>query len=102
MYSWTGENRLRRMETRTDLPAAVPRINLEFKYDQMGRCIKMEVKDGATVLETRYYVWNGWQRNWELDESSGFTKAFEWGPDVSHAQDGAGTRGGLPHHERLL
>lgn len=54
------------------------------------------------MLETRYHVWYGWRMIWELNETFGFTKAFDWGPDVSHAQDGAGTQGGLSHHERLL
>lgn len=51
------------MQTRTDLAAAVQRINLEFKYDHLGRCIMKQDKEGATVLETRYCVWNGWHEN---------------------------------------
>lgn len=36
-YGWDGENRLIWMESRTDLPTAMPRQRVEFGYDFMSR-----------------------------------------------------------------
>ena len=59
MYTRFGENRLRKMETRTDLPACVPRVNPVFTYDHIGRLFAIQGKEGATVLETRFHMLNG-------------------------------------------
>ena len=95
MYTWTGENRLRKLETRSGLPAGVPNLTLEFKYDHMGRRIHKVVKENGTTVEDRRYVWHGWRLLWELDSSSALKKLYTWGPDASHTLEGAGTVGGL-------
>jgi hypothetical protein len=38
-YTWNGENRLIKAETRDDLPASVPRLKVEYAYDHQGRMV---------------------------------------------------------------
>jgi RHS repeat-associated protein len=95
VYTWTAENRLRKMETRDDLPAGVPNLTLEFKYDHLGRRIQKVVKvDDTTVLDRRY-AWMGRQLLWEVNSAGSVVKGYEWGPDLSQTMEGAGTVGGL-------
>jgi RHS repeat-associated protein len=95
VYTWTAENRLRKMETRDDLPAGVPNLTLEFKYDHLGRRIQKVVKvDDTTVLDRRY-AWMGRQLKWEVNSAGSVVKSYEWGPDLSQTMEGAGTVGGL-------
>ena len=42
-YTWDAENRLVLVTTRDGLPAAVPRVKLEFVYDHMSRRIAKRV-----------------------------------------------------------
>jgi RHS repeat-associated protein len=95
VYTWTAENRLRKMETRNDLPAGVPNLTMEFKYDYLGRRVQKLVKENGTTTLDRRYMWDGWKMVMELDSSGTVKKGYEWGPDLSHTFEGAGTIGGL-------
>jgi RHS repeat-associated protein len=95
VYTWTAENRLRKMETRDDLPADVPDLTLEFKYDYLGRRIQKVVKVGGTTTLDRRYVWQGWRMIEEVNSAGAVQVGYEWGPDLSQTLEGAGTVGGL-------
>jgi hypothetical protein len=83
------------METWDDLPAGVPNLTLEFKYDHLGRRIQKVAKvDDTTVLDRRY-AWMGRQLKWEVNSAGSVVKSYEWGPDLSQTMEGAGTVGGL-------
>ena len=63
--AWDAENRLTGMETRADLPSAIPRQKLGFKYDCRSRRVQkvVETWNGtawATTLDQRF-VWDGWR-----------------------------------------
>jgi YD repeat-containing protein len=42
-YTWNAENRLVALQTRTDLPADIPRIKIEYLYDYLGRRVSKRV-----------------------------------------------------------
>jgi RHS repeat-associated protein len=105
-YTWDGENRLARAETRADLPAGVPRLRLDFSYDDSGRRIlKRRSVPGTTAgtwveqLRTRF-LYDGWNLVAEQESATGgsawtLKRTYAWGTDVSGGVSGAGGVGGL-------
>lgn len=100
-YTWDGENRLTRMETRSDLPANLVRERIDFQYDFMGRRFMKRVYewDGVSwvfVLWERY-LYDGWmlagREGGSLDGQR--TQHYRWGLDESGTLGGAGDVGGL-------
>ena len=100
-YEWDGENRLAAMETRTGLPAALPRKRLEFAYDGQSRRAQKKVlawDDGAGAFvpeSTTRYFWSGWTLLGEYDETLQPLRTHLWGHDLSGSFEGAGGVGGL-------
>ena len=63
-YMWDSENRLIGMETRTNLPAAIPRQKLAFTYDSQSRRITKTVStnSGASyfIIQASSFLYDGW------------------------------------------
>jgi RHS repeat-associated protein len=90
-YVWNAENRLVRMETRSDLVATLPRQRLDFTYDADGRRIRKEVSDwddGSSQFQptsaTRY-IYNEWNLLAEIDDTGSVVRSYLWGPS-EHGQ----------------
>ena len=102
-YSWNGENRLVKAETRDDLPPEVPRHRVQYAYDHQGRMVSKEVFDVSNhyPLTTTHYTWDNWNIIAEtvtpLTPSSLLpaTSFYVWGLDLSGTLQGAGGVGGL-------
>lgn len=101
-YEWDAEDRLRAMVTRTDLPATVPRLRLEFTYDARSRRIEKKVKTwnaGTTsyVLSQwiKYVYDEGWNLVAEVDGNNAVIRKYMWGMDLSQSRQGAGGVAGL-------
>lgn len=82
-YTWNTENRLVRMETRTDLASNFPRQRLDFLYDSDGRRIRKKVFEWTSSLQlvsaTRY-IYTGWNLLTEIDETGAVLRSYLWGP----------------------
>jgi RHS repeat-associated protein len=103
IYRWDAENRLREMETRPTLSAAVPRILLRFSYDSWGRRFAKKVFQGsggsypATPAQHTEYHYLGWNliAEWDAATYTGLIRTYQWGLDLSGSFEGAGGVGGL-------
>ena len=106
-YTWNGENRLVKAETRADLPPDVPRHRVTYAYDHQGRMVSKEIFDLSNnyKLETKNYVWDFWNIIAETTVSpspipnSSFLitncTQYAWGLDLSGTLQVAGGVGGL-------
>jgi RHS repeat-associated protein len=96
-YTWNGENRLIKAETRDDLPAAVPRFRVEYAYDHQGRMVWKQVSTNAVALSTRLLLWDGFNivRETICNQQFSITNSYVWGLDLSGSLQGAGGVGGL-------
>ncbi len=104
-YTWNGENRLIKAETRDDLPAAVPRMKVEYAYDHQSRRIASATavwtNDAWQAVESRAFLYDGWNVIREtVAVGSGSpqtvsTNLYTWGIDLSGSLQGAGGIGGL-------
>jgi RHS repeat-associated protein len=96
-YTWNGENRLIKAETRDDIPAAVPRVTVEYAYDHQGRMAWKQISTNAVIVSTRTLFWDGYNIVQELTHSQThtLTNSFLWGLDLSGTLQGAGGIGGL-------
>ena len=106
---WDGENRLVSAETRPDLPASVPRVRLEYDYDDAGRRIGKRVLYWNLTTSTYglnkalRYIYDGWNLVAEIDvtpnlpasDAPHLLRSYSWGTDLSGSQRGAGGIGGL-------
>jgi len=104
IYTWDGENRLVNVETRSDLPASVPRVKVTYAYDHQSRRIGKVVSnlegETWTVAETRSFLYDGWNMIREIQHSNipsfhSSTNSYVWGLDLSGSLQGAGGVGGL-------
>ena len=106
IYTWDGENRLIAVETRSDLPASVPRVKVTYQYDPRFRRIGKEVsRRGAeaqswNLEESRTFLYDGWNMIREIQQSNipsfhSSTNSYIWGLDLSGSLQGAGGVGGL-------
>jgi RHS repeat-associated protein len=100
-YTYDGENRLTRMETRTGLPTGLQRQRIDFRYDAFGRRFLKIVFNWtgsvwAEVSRERYY-YDGWHLAGRQGTSGGQATGqfYLWGTDVSGTMQGAGGVGGL-------
>ena len=99
-YAWDAENRLISVTTRTDLPAAVPRIRLTHAYDHQSRRLATarEEWNGSAWQSAgmNRYVYDGWNVVAETRAASpANTNYYVWGLDLSGSLQGAGGIGGL-------
>ena len=107
--TWDGENRLVSAETRPDLPGSVPRVRLEYDYDDAGRRVGKRVLSYDPTTSTYglnkalRYIYDGWNLVAEIDVSPNLPasgaphllRSYSWGADLSGSQRGAGGIGGL-------
>jgi RHS repeat-associated protein len=101
-YAYDSENRVRQIETKSSLPAAVPRVRLNFTYDYLGRRAKKEVRNfvsGSWVLsKTLLFAYNGWNLIGEWSQVGAaltLERSYTWGLDLSGGIQGAAGVGGL-------
>jgi len=109
-YMWDAENRLIRVQSRSDTPQASWR-RVEWQYDALGRRIRQTT-----------WMWNTNSGTWQVGEDLKFVsdplffgrhivelratdnalvRSYVWGLDLSGTMDGAGGVGGLlwlTHH----
>ena len=102
-YIWDGENRLIGMETRANLPVAIPRQKLAFTYDSQSRRITKTVStnSGASyfIIQASSFLYDGWNLVSEIrylpTQQRTRATTYVWGPDLSGTFQGAGGIGGL-------
>ena len=95
-YTWNGENRLIKAETRDDLPVGVPRVKVEYAYDHQGRMVWKQISTNAVVVSTRTLLWDGYNIIREtINHQPSTTNYYVWGRDLSGTLQGAGGVGGL-------
>jgi RHS repeat-associated protein len=95
-YAWDAENRLVRMSaTAVAVSAGRPALTLSFQYDHVGRRVRKEVRNGATLLSERRYLYDGWNVIAEMDGAAAIRRTFAWGLDLNGGVSSAGGVGGL-------
>ena len=101
-YTWNGENRLIKAETRDDLSDTVPRVKVEYAYDHQGRMVWKQVSTNAVALSSRTFLWDGYNiiaeqvgRAVPGEPLAVATNHYVWGLDLSGSLQGAGGVGGL-------
>jgi len=99
-YTWDGENRLLRMETRTNAITDTSYWQrLDFTYDYMSRRIRKQVSGWTgtawTLIGSKRFLYDGWNLIGQVDEVTGVRLSFVWGTDLSGTAQGAGGVGGL-------
>lgn len=103
-YTWDAENRLTRIETRTNAvtdTAFWKRIDCD--YDYAGRRVRVRVRtsswdtSGGAFHQTgsKRFFYDGWNLIGQVDEVTGVRLSFLWGLDLSGTMQGAGGVGGL-------
>lgn len=106
-YTWDGENRLVRMETKAAaVTAGAPRQRLTFQYDYLNRRISKKVenwnasKSTYQQLSKTLFVYDGWKIVAEFLENNGpVLRSYVWGRDLSGGDSVAGI-GGLLYIEQ--
>jgi hypothetical protein len=101
-YSWDAENRLLRVQSRSDTPQASWR-RVEWQYHVMGRRIRQITSDGSSgtwlVTEDLKFVSDPLLFGRHLLELNATNNApvrsYVWGLDLSGTEQGAGGVGGL-------
>jgi len=107
-YTWDGENRLVKVESRSDTPQASWR-RVEWQYDALGRRIRQTTSDGSSgswqVTEDLRLVSDPVLFGRHIAElrasDNALVRSYVWGLDLSGSLDGAGGVGGLlwlTHH----
>ena len=99
-YTWDAENRLIGVTTRDDLPAAVPRVKVDYLYDHQSRRIVSSTavwtNDAWQAVESSAFLYDGWNVVKEtLNHQQSTTNYYTWGLDLSGSLQGAGGIGGL-------
>ena len=94
--TWDAENRLIRMESFSNAPAA-SRLTLEFGYDYRGRRTSKTVSNWSSgSLSHTKFVYDDWNLIAELNgTNNAIVNTYMWGPDLSSTMQGAGGVGGL-------
>ena len=101
-YTWDAENRLVRVESRSDTPQASWR-RVEWQYDGLGRRIRQITSDGSSgswqVTEDLKLVSDPVLFGRHIAElranDNALVRSYVWGLDLSGSLDGAGGVGGL-------
>ncbi|MCH8511109.1 MAG: hypothetical protein LAT83_05595 [Kiritimatiellae bacterium] len=104
-YTWDANNRLHSMETRPAAwQAGVPRRQLKFSYDYMGRRFQKQVyhwnesTHDFSLHETILFHYDGWllvREDILPADGPATTRSHVWGNDLSGTKQGAGGVGGL-------
>ncbi|MBM3853909.1 MAG: hypothetical protein FJ399_12265, partial [Verrucomicrobia bacterium] len=99
-YTWDGEQRLVRMSSALPAGQGYTRLELNFKYDYLGRRVEKKVEnlDGPTPNFTHRYVYDGWNLIAEYAYASGtlsLTRSYTWGLDLARSLADAGGVGAL-------
>ena len=99
-YTWDAENRLVRIETRTGLPAGMPRVRVDHTYDYRSRRVRTVASlwNGSAWVaqrDARFIYSGGWNLIAELDAANAPIRTQLWGNDLSGSAEGAGGVGGL-------
>ncbi|MCK9316433.1 MAG: hypothetical protein M0Q48_09875 [Verrucomicrobia bacterium] len=79
-YTWDAENRLTSMTVNTNVG---PQLQLDFKYDWMGRRISKTVKTNGVTSYSRKFLYDGWNLIAELDGNNALVRSYTWGLDAS-------------------
>jgi RHS repeat-associated protein len=98
-YSWDGENRLVKVESRTDTPQASWR-RVQWVYDPKRRTIPqttwMYTHSTWVVTEDLKLVYDNWRCIEEMNATNNsVVRGYVWGLNLSGTLDGAGDVGGL-------
>ncbi len=101
-YSWDAENRLTRIETRTNAitdSSYWQRVNPDYDY-QTRRVRKQAFTwnlglGSWNLASSLRYFYDGWNLVGQVDEVTGTRLSFVWGTDLSGSMQGAGGVGGL-------
>lgn len=101
-YTWDGENRLKRMETRTNaITDSAYWQRIDCDYDCMSRRVRKRTyawnpsaSDYQLTSSVRFF-YDGWNLIGQVDEVTGARMSFLWGMDLSGSLQGAGGVGGL-------
>jgi RHS repeat-associated protein len=97
-FTWDAENRLTKIESRSDTPAT-SRKRLAFAYDaQWRRTQKIVYTNNAGNYVAQYtnrFVYDGWNLVAVLDGVNNLLQSYVWGADLSGTMQGAGGVGGL-------
>ena len=101
-YAWDAENRLLRVQSRSDTPQASWR-RVEWQYDALGRRIRQTTSDGSSgswqVTEDLMFVSDPVLYGRHVAElrasDNALVRSYVWGLDLSGTMDGAGGVGGL-------
>ena len=97
-FTWDAENRLTKIESRTDTPVASKK-RLAFTYDaQWRRTQKIVYTNNASNYVAQYtnrFIYDGWNLVAVLDGGNNLLQSFVWGTDLSGTMQGAGGVGGL-------
>jgi len=101
-YTWDAENRLVKVESRSDTPQASLR-RVEWTYDALGRRIRQTTSDGSSgnwvVTEDLKFVSDPVLYGRHIAElrasDNALVRSYVWGLDLSGTTDGAGGVGGL-------
>jgi len=101
-YTWDSENRLVKVESRSDTPQASWR-RVEWQYDALGRRIRQITSDGSSgswvVTEDLKFVSDPMLFGRHILElrstDNAPVQSYSWGLDLSGTMDGAGGVGGL-------
>lgn len=99
-YTWDAENRLTKVESLSNGPAASKR-KVEYSYDAQGKMIRRlasiwSVGSGSyqTSADNRF-ICDGWQQLADLNSGGTLITDYVWGMDLSGSLAGAGGVGGL-------
>jgi RHS repeat-associated protein len=101
-YTWDAENRLVKVESRSDTPQASWR-RVERQYDAMSRRLRQTTSDGSSgtwvVTEDLKFVSDPVLFGRHVAElrasDNALVRSYVWGLDLSGTTDGAGGVGGL-------
>jgi RHS repeat-associated protein len=101
-YTWDAENRLVKVESRSDTPQASWR-RVEWTYDALGRRIRQATSEGSSgtwqVTEDLKFVSDPVLFGRHVAElrasDNALVRTYVWGLDLSGTIDGAGGVGGL-------
>ncbi len=100
LYTWDAENRLTKVESLTNGPAASKR-RVEYAFDAQGRMIRrlaLTWNAGNSTYQTNTdsrYIYDGWQQLADLNSGGTTITTYVWGTDLSGSLVGAGGVGGL-------
>jgi len=87
-----------RVATETNVPSGVQPLQIDFKYDWLGRMIERRVTQAGAVIKRTTYLYDGWRPVRELEfDSTGVAaeRVYTWGPNGKGDLDGESAVGGL-------